>query len=80
MQQLDRSPLCRNPVVPPPGHMEPRIELEYAIGEGVTPAEIVEEPAADLGIAQCLLNFADTLINGRGHSRGHLIVALPSRQ
>jgi hypothetical protein len=26
------------------------------------------------------LNFADTLINGRGHSRGHLIVALSSRQ
>jgi hypothetical protein len=26
------------------------------------------------------LNFADTLIDGRGHGKGHLIVALPSRQ
>ncbi len=42
--------------------MERRIELEYAIGEGVAPAEIIEEPAVDLGITQGLLNLADTLI------------------
>ena len=62
MQQLDRSPLRRDPVVPSPGHMDGRIELEYTIGEGVAPAEIIEEPAVDLGITQCLLNFANTLI------------------
>ena len=37
--------------------MECRIELEYAIGERVAPAEIIEEPAVDLGITQSnLLN------------------------
>jgi hypothetical protein len=41
--------------------MDRRIELEYPIGEGVTPAEIIEEPAVDLGITQGLLNLADTL-------------------
>ena len=45
--------------------MERRIELEYAIGEEVAPAEIVKEPTVDLGITQCLLNLADTLIYGR---------------
>lgn len=80
MQQLNGNPLRRNPVVPSPGHMERRIELEYAIGEGIAPAEIIEEPAVDLGITKCLLNLADTLLYGRGHGRGHLIVALPSRQ
>ena len=65
MQQLHRSPLRRNPVVPSPRHMERRIELEDAIGEGVAPAEIVEEPAVDLGITQGLLNLADTLVWSR---------------
>ena len=60
--------------------MERRIQLEYAIGEGVAPAEIIEEPAVDLGITQGLLNLAHTLKYGRGHGRGHLIVALASRQ
>ena len=60
--------------------MERRIELEYAIGEGVAPAEIIEEPAVDLGITKCLLNLADTLVYGRCHRGGHLIVAIPSRQ
>ena len=80
MQQLDRNPLRRNPVVPSPRHMERRIELEYAIGEGVAPAEIIEEPAVNLGITKGLLNLADTLMYGRCHRRGHLIVAIPSRQ
>ena len=42
--------------------MERRIELEDPIGEGVAPAEIIEEPAVDLGVTQCLLNLADTLM------------------
>ena len=78
MQQLDRNSLRRNPVVPSPRHMDGRIELEYTIGEGIAPAEIIEEPAVDLGITQCLLHLTDTLIYGRGHGRGHLIVALPA--
>jgi hypothetical protein len=60
--------------------MERGIEFKYAIGEGVAPTEIIKEPAVDFGITQCLLNFTDTLIDGRGHSSRHLIVALPSRQ
>jgi hypothetical protein len=60
--------------------VEHRIELEYAIGEGVAPAEIIEEPAINLGITKCLLNFADTLVYGRYHCRGHLIAAMPRRQ
>jgi hypothetical protein len=60
--------------------MEGRIEMEDPIGEGVAPAEIIEEPAVDLGIAKCLLNLADTLLDGHGHHEWHLIVRLPSRQ
>jgi hypothetical protein len=60
--------------------MEGRIELEDAIGEGVAPAEIIEKPAVDFGIAKCLLNLADTLLNSRSHRAWHLIVTLPSRQ
>ena len=80
MQQLDRNPLRRNPVVPAPRHMERGIEQEYSIGEGVASAEIIEEPAVDLGITKSLLNLADTLMYGRAHGRGHLIVAQQSRQ
>jgi hypothetical protein len=60
--------------------MEGRIELKYAIGEGVTPAEIIEQPAIDFGITKCLLNLADTLLYGRSHHEWHLIVTLGSRQ
>jgi hypothetical protein len=69
MKQLDRNPLRRNPVVPAPGHMKCRIELEYPIGEGVAPAEIIEEPAVNLSVTQGLLNLADTLRYGRHHDR-----------
>jgi hypothetical protein len=60
--------------------MEGRIELKYAIGEGVTPAEIIEKPAIDFGITKCLLNLADTLRYGHSHRGRHLIVTLGSRQ
>ena len=70
----------RNPVVPAPRHMEGRVELEYAIGEGVAPAEIIEEPAVDPGIANRLLDVTHTLLYGCGHRGGHLIVAPPTRQ
>ena len=45
------------------------IELEYPIGEGIAPAEIIEEPAVNLRVTQSLLNLADTLRYGRDHGR-----------
>ena len=80
MQHLDRCPLRWNPVVPSARHMDSRIKLEYAIGKGVAAAKIIKEPAVDLSLTQSLLNLADTRIDSCGHSEGHLIVALPSRQ
>src|SRR5262245_28185291 len=80
MEQLTWNPLRWNPVIPSPRHMECRIEMEYAIGERIAPAEIIEEPAVDPGITQGLLNLADTLLHGCGHNRRHLIVALPGSQ
>jgi hypothetical protein len=60
--------------------MEGRIELKYAIGEGVTLAEIIEKPAIDFAITKCLLNLTDTLLYRRSHRGWHLIVTLRTRQ
>jgi hypothetical protein len=62
MKELDRFAGGRNPVVPPTGHMARRVEQQYAVGERIAPAEVIEEPTVQLRAqVELALNVEETL-------------------
>ena len=64
MQEFDRRSRDGNPIVPAPRDMPGRIEQQYAIGQGIAAAEVVEEPAVgNAAHPESFLNGRDAVVN-----------------
>src|SRR5713101_2507394 len=56
MQELHRYALCGDQIVPAPGHVPVRIELQNSGGEGVAAAKVIEQPPIEAGRSESSLN------------------------
>ncbi len=61
VENLGRSSLRGNQVVPAPRHVAFGIELQDAGGQGVAPAKVVEQPAVKPGFPEGLLDGGNAI-------------------